>query len=337
LGQPIPISAEHGEGLGDLYDALKEAIDRHRAREDGSPAPDAELIEVTPIDIEGEIVPDAPAQEAPETPIQIAIVGRPNVGKSTLVNSLLGAERMLTGPEAGITRDAIAIDWSFQGKKIRLVDTAGLRRRAKVAEKLEALSGADTRRAIRYAHVVLLVLDASDMLEKQDLAIASEVIEEGRALLLVVNKWDMVEDKSAALEKLRDRVEYSLPQVKGVPIVTVSALSGRNLDRMMAAALKIYGVWNARVPTSQLNRWLNDVIARHPPPLVGRQRIKPRYMTQVKTRPPTFALFAAKAPALPDAYHRYLVNGLRDAFALQGTPIRLFLRRPDNPFDEKRA
>ena len=324
LGAPIPISAEHGEGMGELYDALRELADRKEAQlDDVAVDPDAEL----------EALPEDEA-EAPKV-LQLAIVGRPNVGKSTLANALLGEERLLTGPEAGITRDAIAVDWQWKGTPIRLIDTAGLRRRARVVEKLERLSTADTERAVRYAHVVVLVLDANDMLEKQDLTIARHVIEEGRALVIAANKWDAIEDKTEALKKLKERVEKSLPQVAGVPIVTLSARSGRNLDKLMQAVLKIYGEWNKRVPTAQLNRYLEAATVAYPPPLVRGRRIKLRYMTQIKTRPPTFTLFAAKADELPDAYARYLVNGIRERFDLKGTPIRLYLRRTDNPFAEK--
>jgi GTP-binding protein len=324
LGAPIPVSAEHGEGMGELYDALSEVADRKAAQlEDLAIDPDAEL----------EALPDDDV-EAPKV-LQLAIVGRPNVGKSTLANALLGEERLLTGPEAGITRDAIAVDWEWKGTPIRLIDTAGLRRRARVVEKLERLSGADTDRAVRYAHVVVLVLDANDMLEKQDLTIARHVIEEGRGLVIAANKWDAIEDKNAALNRLKERVEKSLPQVTGIPIVTLSARSGRNLDKLMQAVIKIYGEWNKRVPTAQLNRYLQAATIAHPPPLVRGRRIKLRYMTQIKSRPPTFTLFAAKADDLPDAYARYLVNGIRERFDLKGTPIRLQLRRTDNPFVDK--
>ncbi|HEY3144840.1 MAG TPA: ribosome biogenesis GTPase Der [Dongiaceae bacterium] len=323
LGAPIPVSAEHGEGMGVLYDALREAADRKEARVDPAIDADAALEEL-------------PDDEAPAPKVlQLAIVGRPNVGKSTLVNALLGEERLLTGPEAGITRDAIAVDWDWKGTPIRLIDTAGLRRRARVVEKLERLSGADTDRAVRYAHVVVLVVDANDMLEKQDLTIARHVIEEGRALVIAANKWDAIENKNEALKKLKERVEKSLPQVTGIPIVTLSARSGRNLDRLMQAVIGIYGEWNKRVPTAQLNRYLEAATIAHPPPLVRGRRIKLRYMTQIKTRPPTFTIFAAKADELPDAYARYVVNGIRERFDLNGTPIRLYLRQTDNPFAEK--
>jgi len=324
LGAPIPISAEHGEGMGTLYDVLREQADRKEARH-AAEAIDADAA-----------LEELPDDEAPPPKVlQLAIVGRPNVGKSTLANALLGEERLLTGPEAGITRDAIAVEWEWKGTPIRLIDTAGLRRRARVVEKLERLSGADTDRAVRYAHVVVLVLDANDMLEKQDLTIARHVIEEGRALVIAANKWDAIEDKNEVLKKLKERVEKSLPQVTGIPVVTLSARSGRNLDKLMQAVFKIYGEWNKRVPTAQLNRYLEAATVAHPPPLVRGRRIKLRYMTQIKTRPPTFVLFAAKADELPDAYARYLVNGIRERFDLNGTPIRLQLRQTDNPFAEK--
>ncbi|HVI89746.1 MAG TPA: ribosome biogenesis GTPase Der [Dongiaceae bacterium] len=323
LGAPIAISAEHGEGMGDLFDALEPYAKRDAAEQDAA---------IAALDAELEMLP-ADDVEAP-THLQLAIVGRPNVGKSTLVNRLIGEDRLLTGPEAGITRDAIAIDWQWRDQAIRLIDTAGLRRRSKVVEKLERLSGADTDRAIRFAHVVVLVLDSADMLEKQDLTIARTVVEEGRALIIAANKWDAVENKNEALKKLRDRLDLSLPQVRGLPVVTISGMTGRNLDRLMDAVLDVYQRWNKRVPTAQVNRWLGEVQQMHPPPLVGGRRVKIRYMTQIKTRPPTFALFAQMADELPDSYHRYLLNGIRDTFGLDGVPLRLYTRRGKNPFDK---
>ncbi len=336
LGTPLPLSAEHGEGLGDLYDAL-EPFATKKAGQASAAHLDADLEEVAPLDLD-EDTGEADIVEAPPAPkhLQMAIVGRPNVGKSTLVNALLGEDRLLTGPEAGITRDSIAIDWSWKGQAIRLIDTAGLRRHSRVTEKLERLSGADTRRAIQYAHVVVLVLDGNDMLEKQDLTIARQVVEEGRALIIAANKWDAVEDKNAAMKKLNERIDWSLPQIKGVPVVTVSAMTERGLDKLMKAVLDIYQTWNKRVSTARLNRWLQEVTAMHPPPLVSGRRIKLRYITQIKTRPPTFAIFATKADELPDSYHRYLVKSLREVFDIPGAPIRLILRRTDNPFDSER-
>ena len=313
LGEPIAISAEHGEGLSDLYDRMAAVI---------SAPPPAEADEP-----ESEDEP-----EAGRGPLQLAIVGRPNVGKSTLINRLIGEERLLTGPEAGITRDAIAVGWEWQGRPLRLVDTAGLRRRSKVEAKLEKLSAADTLRAIRFAEVVVLVLDAGQGLEKQDLTIASLVAEEGRALVIAANKWDAVADKNAAKRQLRDRIETSLPQVKGLPVVTLSALTGRNLDELMTAVFQVSEAWNRRVPTAQLNRWLEEATAAHPPPAVSGRRIRLRYMTQVKARPPSFALFASRAEELPESYLRYLVNGIRETFDIQGVPVRLNLRKSKNPY-----
>jgi GTP-binding protein len=313
LGEPIAISAEHGEGMSDLYDRMAALVPASGAHAE-EPASDEE------------------PEERERGPLQLAIVGRPNVGKSTLVNRLIGEERLLTGPEAGITRDAIAVDWEWQGRPLRLVDTAGLRRRAKVEAKLEKLSAADTLRAIRFAEVVVLVLDAEQPMEKQDLTIARLVEEEGRALVIAANKWDAVADKNAAKRQLRERIETSLPQVKGLPVVTLSALTGRNLDELLKAVFEVYEAWNRRVPTAQLNRWLEEATAAHPPPAVSGRRIRLRYMTQVKARPPSFALFASRADELPESYLRYLVNGIRESFEIQGVPVRLNLRKPKNPY-----
>jgi GTP-binding protein len=313
LGEAVAISAEHGQGMADLRDAI--------ARHFGEAAADAE---------------EEQEEEPPAAgPLKLAIVGRPNVGKSTLVNALIGEERMLTGPEAGITRDAIAVDWVHKGRTIRLVDTAGLRRRARVEAKLERLSTADTLRTIRFAEVVVLVIDAEQMLEKQDLAIARLVIEEGRALVLAVNKWDLVTEPAAALKSLNRRIEVSLPQVKGVRVVTLSALTRQRVHGLIDAVIAAHEVWNKRVSTPILNRWLRHVVDRHSPPLVGGRRLKPRYLTQTGTRPPAFTLFCSKAADLPEDYRRYLVNGLREQFDLPGTPIRLALRQGENPFAGK--
>jgi GTP-binding protein len=311
LGDPVPVSAEHGGGMNMLYDAISEAL--------GGAAPFEEKR-------------DAVKEQGP---LQLAIVGRPNVGKSTLVNALIGDERLLTGPEAGVTRDAIKVEWEYQGRHIELVDTAGLRRKARINEKLEQLSVGDALNAIQYAEVVALVLDGEQMLERQDLTIARHVIEEGRALILVVNKWDIVADKPAAMSDLRDRLLTSLPQVAGVTVVTVSALTGKNLDALMPAVLGAYEVWNQRVSTAGLNKWLADVLDRHPPPLAAnKRRIRLRYVTQPKARPPTFAIFGNRPEDLPDSYVRYLENSLRDRFDLAGTPIRINMRKGKNPYDK---
>jgi GTP-binding protein len=313
LGEPVAISAEHGEGLSDLYDALRTALP-----EQTSPQQD---------DV-------APAQETAR-PIRVAVVGRPNSGKSTLVNRLLGEERLLTGPEAGITRDAIAVDVEWQGTPFRLYDTAGLRRRSRVQEKLEKLSVADALGAIRFAEVVVLLIDAEKPFEEQDLRIADLVEREGRALVLALNKSDLLARRPSAA-KLREQADHWLPQVQGVPIVAVSGLTGEGLDRLMKAVVDNHGVWNRRIATNALNRWLGEATASHPPPAVSGRRLKLNYMTQPKTRPPTFVLFCTRADAVPDAYRRYLVNGLRAAFDLPGTPIRLILREKENPFADKR-
>jgi GTP-binding protein len=305
LGEPIPLSAEHGEGMSDLYDALREH----------APAEDA-----------------GAAEAAREGPLQLAIVGRPNVGKSTLINRLVGEERLLTGPEPGITRDAIAVEWRHRGRPIRLVDTAGMRRRSHVVERLEKLAVDDSLRAVQYAEVVVLVLDAADMLEKQDLAIARLVIDEGRALVIAANKWDAITDKTDALRKLRARVEASLPQAQGVALVTLSARTGQNLDKLIKAVLDTHETWNRRVTTPELNRWLAAALEAHPPPLVKGRRIKLRYMTQTKTRPPTFQLFGNQLDVLPEPYLRYLVNSMRERFDLPGVPVRVVVRKGKNPY-----
>ena len=323
LGEPVPLSAEHGEGMVDLYNALQPHVDAAKANAaytlskltDSGKESDDEIINAHPL--------------------QLAIVGRPNVGKSTMVNTLLGEDRMLTGPEAGITRDSISIPWTHGGREFNLIDTAGLRRRARVNEKVEALSGAETRRAIDYAQVVVLVLDANDMLEKQDLTIARNIIEEGRALILAVNKWDTIKDRGAALDKLHDRLQTSLPQVRGIPVVTVSGQTGRGLDKMLDAVLDVYEVWNRRVPTAKLNRWLEEILEHHQPPLISGRRSKVRYITQPKTRPPTFALFVSHEKGLPESYIRYMANALREDFDLWGVPLRLIVRKGTNPFAPK--
>jgi GTP-binding protein len=262
----------------------------------------------------------------------LAIVGRPNVGKSTLVNRLLGEERVLTGPEPGITRDAIAIDWSWRGRPVRLIDTAGMRRRARIEARLERLSVADTLRAVRFAETVILILDAQQPLERQDLTIANLVADEGRALVLALNKCDIVEDRAALLRGLRERLETALPQLSGVSLIPVSGLTGYGLDALMKAVFAAAAVWNRRVPTAALNRWLARIQEHHPPPLVGGRRLRLRYMTQVNTRPPSFVLFASKPGELAESYRRYLVNALRQEFELAGTPIRLMLRKGENPY-----
>jgi GTP-binding protein len=310
LGEPIAISAEHGEGLADLYEALRAALPDETA--------DPSVLDA------GEEAGNAPRV------IRAAIVGRPNVGKSTLINRLLGAERLLTGPEAGITRDAIAVPLAWHGQEFRIYDTAGIRRRAKVEEKLEKLSVADALNAIRFAEVVVVLMDAERPFEDQDMRIADLVEREGRALVMAMSKIDLVEKPAAA--KLREQIDYRLPQVKGVPLVGVSGVTGEGLDRLMRSVVESHAVWNKRVSTSALNRWLAEALAEHAPPAVSGRRLKLNYITQPKARPPSFILSCTRADAVPDAYKRYLLNGLREAFDLPGTPIRLMLREKENPF-----
>jgi GTP-binding protein len=313
LGDPLAVSAEHGGGMVDLFDALR---------------PFAEPDDI-PLDDESD-------EDAEFPPLQMAIVGRPNVGKSTMVNKLLGQDRMLTGPEAGITRDAITIPWQYEGREVRLVDTAGMRRRGRIEEKLEILSVQDSRRAIQYAEVVVLVLDSNAILEKQDLTLARQVIEEGRALIIAVNKWDVADDRKAALQRLEDRLQTSLPQVRGIPVLTLSAKTGKGLEKLMPQVFELHELWNRRVPTSALNQWLADMTGQHPPPVVAGRRIRLRYITQAKTRPPTFILFSTRAEKLPESYLRYLANGLREDFGLWGVPLRLNVRKRANPYDDKK-
>lgn len=311
LDAPVAISAAHGEGLEELYDAMVAALG-DKAFKDEAP--------------EGETI------EPPDRALQLAIVGRPNAGKSTLINRLIGAERLLTGPEPGITRDSIAVDWRWRGRPIRLHDTAGMRRRAKITAKLEKLSVSDALNAIRFAEVVVVLLDAQAALERQDLTIAERATEEGRALVVALNKWDLVDAPQKLLARYRDRLAVTLPQVKGVEMVTMSALTGKGMDKLMPAVVKAHERWNRRVPTAALNRWLAGAVERHPPPLVQGKRLKLRYMTQAKARPPTFALFVSKPLELPDAYRRYLENDMRERFDLGGVPIRLHLRKGENPY-----
>ncbi|MBL8675176.1 MAG: ribosome biogenesis GTPase Der [Rhodospirillales bacterium] len=344
LGDPVAISGAHGQGMGELHDALEPLLrdpestpqDDEAPDEDGDDGsvagPDVDVDAAEAVAWEGGGVEDAP-----DRPLQLAIIGRPNVGKSTLLNRLLGEERVLTGPEAGITRDAIAVDWSFRGRPIRLVDTAGLRRRANISAKLESMSARDTLETVRYADVVVVTLDAEQMLEKQDLSIARMVVEEGRALVIAVNKVDLLDAggpkaRTQAWKRLTDRLEASFAQVKGVPIVGFSARTGRGVEKLMPAVMSIYEVWNKRVPTPAFNRWLGVMLERNPPPMVDGRRIRIRFGAQVKTRPPTFALFVSKPAELPDSYLRYLINALRDDFGMPGTPIRVVTRKPKNPY-----
>jgi GTPase len=315
LGDPIQVSAEHGEGLGELYDALRALLPK-RADQD---------------DEEEEAEDDSATR-----PIRVAIVGRPNAGKSTLINHLLGEERLLTSPEAGTTRDSIAVEIAWKGRAFRVFDTAGLRRRSRIEEKLEKLSVADALRAVRFAEVVVLMMDSQNRFEEQDLRIADLIEREGRALVIAINKWDLVEGKPGQISALRRDADHWLPQVTGVPVVAVSGLMGEGIDRLMQAIVDAYAVWNKRVATSGLNRWFEQATAANPPPAVSGRRLKLNYITQTKARPPSFVLFCSRADAVPQSYLRYLTNSLREAFALPGTPVRITLREKANPFAHKR-
>jgi GTPase len=316
LGEPIQVSAEHGEGLGELYQALRALLPARPEEEDADDADEGE--------------------EGGKRPIRVAIVGRPNAGKSTLINHLLGEERLLTSPEAGTTRDSIAVDIDWKGASFRVFDTAGLRRRSRIEEKLEKLSVADALRAVRFAEVVVLLMDAQHRFEEQDLRIADLIEREGRALVIAVSKWDLVDGKPGQITALRADADHWLPQVVGVPIVAVSGFTGEGVDRLMQAIEKAYAVWNKRVPTSALNRWFEGAISANPPPAVSGRRLKLNYITQTKARPPSFVLFCSRADAVPQSYLRYLTNSIREAFGLPGTPVRITLREKQNPFAHKR-
>jgi GTP-binding protein len=311
LGDPIPFSGEHGEGLADLYEALREVFPRDETDDADDEARDDDDI---------------------ERPLRIAIVGRPNAGKSTLINQLIGEERLLTGPEAGITRDSISVEWSYRGRPVKLYDTAGMRKRSKVEDKLEKLAVSDGLRAVKFAEVVVLLLDATIPFEKQDLAILSVIEREGRALVVGVNKWDLVAGEAGRFQRMVEDAERLISNVKGAQIIPLSGLTGSGTDQLMEACFKAAEIWSTRVSTGQINRWLEGVLEKHPPPAISGRRIKIRYATQVKARPPHFALFGSQLDGLPDSYTRYLINSLRETFNLPGTPIRLSMRTAKNPY-----
>jgi GTP-binding protein len=311
LGDPVPLSAEHGEGVADLFEALQPLIEAEAQPEE-------------------EEEPDEAG-----APLKLAIVGRPNAGKSTLVNRMVGEERLITGPEAGITRDSISLDWEWQGKPVQLVDTAGLRKQAKITDKLERLSRADARRAIDMAEVVILLLDATRGLEAQDLRIAEQVIEEGRGLVIAINKWDVAENASSLFNGVKGALEEGLAQIKNIPVLTVSAKTGKGIDQLLGAAFELREQWSRRIGTGELNRWFEDAVEANPPPAPGGKRIKLRYITQVKTRPPAFVVFGTRVDQLPESYRRYLLNSMRRELGLGPVPLRLSMRSPKNPFDRR--
>ena len=317
FGDPIAFSAEHGEGLGELFTDLLPFIERD---------------EVETVDTFDD--------ESDDAPLKLAIVGRPNAGKSTLVNKMLGEDRMITGPEAGITRDSITIDWTWPSpdgrlREVRLIDTAGLRKKSKVEDKLERLSAADTRHAIDFAEVVVLLLDATRGLEAQDLRIADQIFSEGRALVIALNKWDVAENGSSLYQGVRGALEEGFSQVRGVPLLTISAATGKGIDQLLEAAFETRAAWSQRIGTGALNRWFENAVEKNPPPAPGGRRIKLRYATQIKTRPPSFVIFGTRVDQLPESYRRYLVNGIRRELGFGAVPVRLTLRAPKNPFDDK--